>query len=236
VYLFDLASGRMLQELAGHRGFVDALDFSPDGALLASAGDGNLKLWDAASGRVRAKIACAGPEPDSPGAILRDVQFTPDGRRVAVFGAFKPGAGVSQPYPPLVRIWDVAGGALRADIPGHGDLVLCGAFSADGAELVTASSDRSLRAWDVATGTELRRIESTSKLYGADFSADRATVAFGEGPLTALCSGAFERLAALGDPAAAALHVSELAFSPDGKLLATNGAGDTIDLWDLAAR
>jgi hypothetical protein len=223
----------MLQELAGHRDFVDALCFSPDGALLSSIGDGNLKLWDAVAWKLLTKIVCAGGDPDSERAILREVQFTPDGRRVAAFGAMQSANGKWET--PLVRVWDVVGGTLDADIAGHGDLVLGGAFSADGATLFTASSDRSVRAWDVASGEELRRIESGRKLYGAGYSADRATVALGEGPLTVLYSADFERLATLGDPDAA-LDVSEFAFSPDGRLLATNGAGDTIDLWDLAAR
>ncbi len=51
IKLFDLASGRS-SDLAGHHLFVDALQFSPDGRLLASGSDDRtVKIWNVTSGQ-----------------------------------------------------------------------------------------------------------------------------------------------------------------------------------------
>src|SRR5262249_1482777 len=41
----------------------------------------------------------------------------------------------------------------------HGDAVYFAAYTPDGKRLVTAGRDRTLRLWDLATGTEVRRFE-----------------------------------------------------------------------------
>ncbi len=49
VKLFDVASGKELAELDGHRGSISALTFSPDGKRLASGGrDGIAMVWEIA--------------------------------------------------------------------------------------------------------------------------------------------------------------------------------------------
>src|SRR5688572_12768612 len=47
VRVWDVASGTVVKELAGHPEAVHSLQFSPDGALLAAGGDRVVKLWNA---------------------------------------------------------------------------------------------------------------------------------------------------------------------------------------------
>lgn len=55
------ADGRVCRHLPGHRPGTTAVAWSPDGSLLATGGqDGTLRLWDPASGDLRAEVE-AGP-------------------------------------------------------------------------------------------------------------------------------------------------------------------------------
>src|SRR5262249_13533297 len=52
VRLWDVASGKELRQLRGHKGLVHGLAFSTDGRRAATAGaDNTVRLWDVASGK-----------------------------------------------------------------------------------------------------------------------------------------------------------------------------------------
>jgi hypothetical protein len=70
------------------------------------------------------------------------------------------------------RIWDVWSGVEVVALRGHKDNVWSAAFSHDGTRVVTASSDNTVRVWDVswatlARGDELRRRVCAEKLVDA---------------------------------------------------------------------
>jgi WD40 repeat protein len=78
VHVWDVESGRKLDELKGPTALVAGLDFSPDGGLLAvSSRDGSTRVWDVATGQFLATIGLrrVGAE---------RVRFFPDGRRAAI--------------------------------------------------------------------------------------------------------------------------------------------------------
>ena len=127
---------RML-DAGGPRG-RDALDvaFTPDGTTLAALRfDGVIRLWDAATGRIRGDLA--GPELAEPIAIA----FSDDGRVLASITVVVGRQGG------LLHLWDVASeSSLGASIPVEGVTTL--AFSPGSDLLVSAGSRPALTWWD----------------------------------------------------------------------------------------
>ena len=138
----DLEDGRRLElENLEHGGVVNAASFSPDGVLVATAGDDGLaRLWETDTGRLvrilrghmKAIVALA---------------FSPDGNWLATASADK-----------TARIWDVHGGPQSSPraVLRHADALTSLAFSPDGTRLVTASFDHDAIVWSVPDGKRLR--------------------------------------------------------------------------------
>ena len=118
---------------------VTGVAFSPDGKLLAAAyADGNVRVWNPASGQAPL-AAYSGMAPPVTG-----VAFSPDGKLLA-----------SADADGTVRLWDPAtrqaiGAPLPADT-GTGGGVNGVAFSPDGKLLASADADGTVRLWDPAT-------------------------------------------------------------------------------------
>ncbi|MFN6567293.1 trypsin-like peptidase domain-containing protein [Dendronalium sp. ChiSLP03b] len=123
--------------------------------------------------------------------------------------------------------------AIGSNIKGH---VTSVAFSPDGRTLASGSWDKTIKIWDVATGEEIRTLQSNS--YWAEsvaFSPDGKTLASGGGifdktiKLWNLITG--QEIRTLKSNLDT---VTSVAFSPDGKSLASRGDYSTIKIWDVA--
>ena len=190
-----------------------AVAFSPDGRTLASGYTG-IELWDVETGIVKAAIS----EPGLWG--IQSVAFSPDGRTLA--------AGL---YDHTVRLWDVETAAGTEIFRGHGAEVRDVSFSPDGRIVASASFDHTVRLWEVASGAVTTLAGHESWVVSLDFSPDGSTLASGSDDIK-LWDLATGRPTTI-DVGAGGL----VAFSPDGRELASGFVGDaSVALWDLARR
>jgi WD40 repeat protein len=116
---------------------IRAIAFSPDGAQVATGDSaGVVKLWDSGSGRNLAAI-------DAQSGAVGGVAFSPNGKILATAGADDR----------IINLWVPTREPKKLlSITGHRDGINAIVFTLDGTQLISASSDRTIRFWDTASG------------------------------------------------------------------------------------
>ena len=149
VRLWEADSGKEIRRLMGYKGWVNLVNFSPDGKLLATGGEGGrgaqaVQLWEVASGR-QTKAA-------QPFGRVMSVAFHPNGR-LLVYGT---ASGVASASNQQVVLWDIGAGKEQARLKVF-SFVHSVAFSPDGKVLAAGRFNGVISLWALGEGNGPRR-------------------------------------------------------------------------------
>ena len=204
ISIYHLPSGRELATDSGHRDQVNALAFSPDGTLLASAGYREVKLWR----RPRDVQKLAIPD------VGTRVAVSPDGKWLVTGGDDG-----------NVKVCEFPGGKVALSFHAANGAVTALSFSPDNAKIACASADKSITVW--AIGQQTARVETPAEVNSVVWLLDKLASAGADGVIRVWS----EALAPVKELPGHAGAVTALA-ARDGLLL-SGGADGTVRAWDV---
>jgi RNA polymerase sigma factor (sigma-70 family) len=245
VRLWDPATGRELRRIQAAPRWLEHVTISPDGTVIAAGGSEDkpheIGLWDARTGNLLRRLRVTSEQPQARPTVQR-LAFSPDGKTLVACS----GTHV------LVLRWDVATGkelAAFGPLDGGGNDV---AISSDGRSVAAVSADGTLFVFETATRQPRLVVKGLGYATTVRFSPDGRLLALGNNGSHRLIVGdkvidegwqerGQVRLvdALTGKPlrtfSGHTGGVDGLAFSRDGKTLASASRDTTVLLWDVSA-
>jgi WD40 repeat protein len=173
VQLFGHSETGYQQQGAGYSGSVTQAAWSPDGSLLATAGDdGSIWFWDGTSGEKITSIQITASTGSSQASdlVVRSITWSPDGSHIA--------AGSGDGY---IQVWEVNNAEKIIEVKAHKQFVSFLAWSPLEERLVSAGADGRARVWNVARNNMVLSLPE-NQFVGADWSPDGKHIAAGFDP------------------------------------------------------
>ena len=218
-----------------------SVDYSPDGRLLAMDDRTRVVLWDLEHDRLYAELETGqrGRSMEFRMEIGASLAFSPDGKYLAVGTSFPFN---HRPKRSDLVVWDVTqlseskGESVAGRLLLENEHVFTAlSFTPDGQSLVTVDHDGVLRVWNATTWSLQQTVELRRRATAMDLSPDGSTLAIGFGRSLSNKSGIILWDITTGSERQTirSQRPMGIAFSPDGKTLASTSESHDVVLWDV---
>ena len=225
--VWDLEQQVALRMLKGHSYGVRAVAATPEGRYAVSAGAVEIRSWDLKSGVNLYTV-------EHTGRGAQALTVTPDGRRALV------ALGQSDffvDYERTLKLWDLKTGTEVLNLAGHQAEVQAVAITHNGRRAISASSDRTLKFWNLDSQTptlfqphagEITAIAVTPNgkhaLSASDHVIDPCEIKVWD----------VERRELIRTLEGHAQRITAIAVTPTGNHAVSSSWDLTVKLWDLA--
>lgn len=216
IRLWNLKTLKPVRSLRGHRGWISALAFSPNGQLLASSSlDQTIRLWNLQTGSLMMTLY--------PRQVVTALAFSPDSQTLASGSRLvSNNQGASQN--PL-QLWDLKTQRIQLIIQAGPINAL--AFSPDGQWLAAGAQDTKL--WQLPEGG-LRHVLRSHELNALLFSPDGQILITGSEGIKGEDGMNFWQVKSGTVTRTIDSIADDLALTADGKMLAST-LGGIVNLW-----
>ncbi|XP_039514242.1 WD repeat-containing protein 38 isoform X1 [Pimephales promelas] len=215
LYLWNATSAEHLATVSGHSGPVKSCVFSTDGQLFASAShDCTVRIWCSSSTKCTHILT-------GHTRSVETVSFSPDGQWLLSGG-----------WDNRALIWRVRCGEMFEELRGHTAAVQSSVFSSDSQCVATGSWDRSVRVWKLHGGKEVVTLQGHQGNVACLCFSVTGMLASGswDGTVRVWLPERSTCLFVLGG--CERVWIRSLAFSRDGRVLASAAEGDMVRIWD----
>ena len=209
--IWALPSRELRHEIKAHTASINKVLFSPDGtSVLTTSLDNTIQRWDVQSGELINEI-----QNEHQDGILTLV-FLPE----------------SELLDGTIRVEDLEGSST-AYLGAHANWVYDLAVSPGGNLLVSASTDQTLKLWDLASADEIGELKGhQGAVQTVVFSPDGDYLISGSAD-SSLILWDVEEQTRVGSRQAHQRGILDLQYSPNGQYLASASADGTVKLWTV---
>ncbi len=215
IVLRDLATDKQLGVLLGHEGPIASLAFSGSGLRLASgSADGSARVWDLNDPKFP-QLARFNEHQ----APVTAVALNADGTLLA--------SGANNN---TLKLFSVADQMLKAELAGHTGPIADVVFAPNGANLISAAADKTVRWWNPTSGAAVRSVTASAAVTRLAIKPDGAILLVGTADHQVLSYNVASGQPGEPFPGHSA-PVTALTFSPDGLRLASRAADGELRVW-----